>query len=123
MDLAVGKIVKAFRVYQNQLRIGELNRQSNLKTIQGQVDRVDLSSSALEMLKRAQADPFSQVQQFLEAGPTRPANRTTESNTQPAGPALEDIEFRPMDFSPSTQLDPPVEPPFSEARPPAESLI
>ena len=99
MELSVGQIVKAFRVYQNQFRIGELNRQSNLKTVQSQVDRVDLSASAQRLLGLADADPFSQVPQLLEAGPSRTPTAASSPKAGPIGPVLEAGEFQPMDFS------------------------
>lgn len=99
MDFAVGKVVKATQVYQNQSRIGDLNRKSNLKTVQGQLDRVDLSASAQRLLERAQADPFSQVLQFLEAGPSRTENPKPPQPSRPIGPVLESAEFQPLDFS------------------------
>ena len=99
MEFSVGQITKAFRVYQNQYRIGELNRQSNLKTVQGQVDRVDLSASAQQLLEQAEADPFFQVPQLLEAGPSRPKSAAPPAKAGPVGPVLESEEFQLMDFT------------------------
>jgi len=123
MDFAVGQTVKAFRVYQNQFRIGELNRQSNLKTIQGQVDRVELSTAAQQLLEKAQADPFSQVPQMLETRPSGTASQKDIRKTSPATPERENGEFQPLDFTKLDGAEPGAETASSGAGFPLEELF
>jgi len=53
MDISIQKVSQIFRTYRTQERIGELNRQANLKTVQQQEDRVSISSKAREQLQAA----------------------------------------------------------------------
>lgn len=53
MDLSIQKVSQIFRTYRTQERIGELNRQANLKTVQQQEDRVSISTKAREQLQTA----------------------------------------------------------------------
>ncbi len=51
MDLSVQKLSQIFRSYRTQERIGELNRQAKLNTVQQQQDRVSISTKAREQLQ------------------------------------------------------------------------
>lgn len=50
MDLKITPLNRIFKDYQNQERIGELNRKVATKRVQGQVDKVTLSKEALAMM-------------------------------------------------------------------------
>lgn len=49
MEISGAQINRIFRSYQSQSRIAELNKKANIKSVQGQVDRVDISPQAREM--------------------------------------------------------------------------
>lgn len=48
MNFSIQKVSQIFSTYRKQERIAELNRQSNLKTVQAQQDRVTISQKARE---------------------------------------------------------------------------
>lgn len=109
MDLAVGQITRAFRVYQNQLRIGELNRQSHLRTVQDQQDQVTLSAEAQRLFEQAQhrPEPPPPVIENPEtesaenaAGEHPAASGEDESGSREAGPDT----FVPLDFTQITSI-------------------
>lgn len=108
MDLAVSQITRAFRVYQNQLRIGELNRQSHLRTVQGQQDQVTLSAEAQRLFEQAQHRPEPppaienpETESAENAGGEHPAAPGGEEpGSQEPGPDT----FVPLDFTQMTSL-------------------
>lgn len=109
MDLAVSQITRAFRVYQNQFRIGELNRQSHLRTVQGQQDQVTLSAEAQRLFEQAQNRPEPpppvienhETESAENAGGEHPAAPGgEESGSQEPGPDT----FVPLDFTQMTSL-------------------
>ncbi len=57
MNFSIQKVSQIFSIYRTQERIGELNRQASLKTVQAQQDRVTISDQAREQL---QADATKQ---------------------------------------------------------------
>lgn len=50
MDIASLPASKISQMYQTQNRIAELNKKANIKSIQGQVDRVTISAEAHQMI-------------------------------------------------------------------------
>ena len=60
MPLSIIPVNQIFGKYDQQTRIGELNRENPVKTIQNQVDRVTISSEALK--KRAIDAALSAIQ-------------------------------------------------------------
>ena len=60
MPLSIIPVSQIFGKYDQQTRIGELNRKNPVKTIQSQVDRVTISSEALK--KRAIDAALSAIQ-------------------------------------------------------------
>ena len=60
MPLSIVPVSQIFGKYDQQTRIGELNRKNPVKTIQNQVDRVTISSEALK--KRAIDAALSAIQ-------------------------------------------------------------
>lgn len=103
MDLAVSQITRAFQVYRNQHRIGEANRQSRLRTVQGQQDRVTLSAEALRMFEQAQRRPEPPPVLETPESVTAPAETAATEppavggNEPPSGPGPE--TFVPLDFT------------------------
>ena len=65
MPLSIVPVNKIFGKYDQQTRIGELNRKNPVKTIQNQVDRVTISSEALK--KRAIDAALSAIQNANQA--------------------------------------------------------
>jgi len=59
MDFSIVGIAKASRVYNNQNRIAELNQKHPFKSVQGQADRVSLSSSAQRLFLESQGSQSS----------------------------------------------------------------
>ncbi len=60
MDFSISFSDKVFRAYQTQSVIAERNKQSSIKSVQNQKDRVTISPQAMEEFKKAQADEASQ---------------------------------------------------------------
>lgn len=52
MDFSIVPVNKVFKTYQGQARIADLNKKSQVKRIQGQVDRVSISSAARQALQK-----------------------------------------------------------------------
>ena len=65
MPLSIVPVNKIFGKYDQQTRIGELNRKNPVKTIQNQVDRVTISPEALK--KRAINAALSAIQNSNQA--------------------------------------------------------
>ena len=53
MDFSIVPVSKVFQTYQGQTRIAELNKKSQVKRIQGQVDQVSISKDARKALWEA----------------------------------------------------------------------
>lgn len=62
MDFSVTFSSKIFKAYQTQSVIAERNKQSSIKSIQSQRDRVAISPQAMEEFQKAQADEATQQQ-------------------------------------------------------------
>ncbi len=60
MDFSILPPGKVFKAYQTQSVIAERNKQSNVRSVQTQNDRVTISPRALEEFKKAQADAETQ---------------------------------------------------------------
>jgi hypothetical protein len=60
MDFSILPSGKVFKAYQTQSVIAERNRQSNIRSVQTQNDRVTISPRALEEFEKAQADTKTQ---------------------------------------------------------------
>jgi len=72
MPLSIVPVNKIFGKYDQQTRIGELNRKNPVKTIQNQVDRVTISPEALK--KRAINAALSAIQNSNQvSAETKPA--------------------------------------------------
>lgn len=56
MNFSIQKVSQIFSTYRKQERIAELNRQSNLKTVQTQQDRVTISQKAREQQQAEAAE-------------------------------------------------------------------
>ena len=57
MEFTTIKSEHISRVYQNQDRIAELNQKYPVKSVQGQADRVTISSTAKRLLQENQDSP------------------------------------------------------------------
>lgn len=55
MTISIGPISRVFKAYQSQLRVAELNKKENIKTVQGQVDRVSISPQARQLVSLERA--------------------------------------------------------------------
>ena len=53
MDFSIVPVSQVFKTYQGQERIAELNKKSQVKRIQGQVDQVSISNAARQALWQA----------------------------------------------------------------------
>jgi hypothetical protein len=53
MDFSIVPGSKVFKTYQGQTRIAELNKKSQVKRIQGQIDQVSISKDARQALWEA----------------------------------------------------------------------
>ncbi len=60
MDFSILPPGKVFKAYQTQSVIAERNKQSNIRSVQTQKDRVTISPRALEEFEKAQADSETQ---------------------------------------------------------------
>lgn len=60
MDFSILPPGKVFKAYQTQSVIAERNKQSNIRSVQTQNDRVTISPRALEEFEKAQADAKTQ---------------------------------------------------------------
>ena len=79
MTLSIIPVNQIFGKYDQQTRIGELNRKNPVKTIQNQVDRVTISPEALK--KRAIDAALSAIQNSSQVSTeTKPATGEKESS-------------------------------------------
>ena len=79
MTLSIIPVNKIFGKYDQQTRIGELNRKNPVKTIQNQVDRVTISPEALK--KRAINAALSAIQNSSQvSAETKPATGEEKSS-------------------------------------------
>jgi len=79
MPLSIIPVNKIFGKYDQQTRIGELNRKNPVKTIQNQVDRVTISPEALK--KRAINAALSAIQNSNQvSAETKPATSEKKSS-------------------------------------------
>ncbi len=79
MPLSIIPVNKIFGKYDQQTRIGELNRKNPVKTIQNQVDRVTISPEALK--KRAIDAALSAIQNASQvSAETKPATGEKKSS-------------------------------------------
>ena len=79
MPLSIIPVSQIFGKYDQQTRIGELNRKSSVKTIQNQVDRVTISPEALK--KRAINAALSAIQNSNQvSAETKPATGEKKSS-------------------------------------------
>ncbi|HIO24272.1 MAG TPA: hypothetical protein EYN22_07785 [Nitrospinaceae bacterium] len=79
MPLSIVPVNKIFGKYDQQTRIGELNRKNPVKTIQNQVDRVTISPEALK--KRAINAALSAIQNSNQvSAETKPATGEKKSS-------------------------------------------
>ena len=79
MKISATQVNRIFRSYQSQSRIAELNKKANIKTVQRQVDRVEISPQARTMavlkLISKSAPPAEATKPTAE---TVPAEETVE---------------------------------------------
>ena len=79
MPLSIIPVNQVFGKYDQQTRIGELNRKNPVKTIQNQVDRVTISPEALK--KRAINAALSAIQNSSQvSAETKPATGEKKSS-------------------------------------------
>ena len=87
MDFSIVPANKVFKTYQGQTRIAELNKKSQVKRIQGQVDQVSISKDARKALWAALLalpieDPIPVLpQKSSEAEAGKPEQTPTEDFT------------------------------------------
>ncbi len=79
MTLSIIPINQIFGKYDQQTRMGELNRKNPVKTIQNQVDRVTISPEALK--KRAIDAALAAIQNSSQV--SAEAKSTSEENVEP----------------------------------------
>ena len=51
MDFSAIPLAEAAKIYQTQTRIAELNKKVNIKSVQGQMDRVEISPKARQLIR------------------------------------------------------------------------
>jgi hypothetical protein len=66
MDFSISFSDKVFRAYQTQSVIADRNKQSSIKSVQNQRDRVTISPQAMEEFQKAQADEANQKDLEIE---------------------------------------------------------
>ena len=79
MTLSIIPVNQIFGKYDQQTRMGELNRKNPVKTIQNQVDRVTISPEALK--KRAIDAALAAIQNSSQV--SSEAKSTSEENVEP----------------------------------------
>ncbi len=79
MTLSIIPVNQIFGKYDQQTRMGELNRKNPVKTIQNQVDRVTISPEALK--KRAIDSALAAIQKSSQV--STEAKPTSEENVEP----------------------------------------
>ncbi|MFQ5451347.1 MAG: hypothetical protein ACE5E9_12025 [Nitrospinaceae bacterium] len=87
MDISIVPINKITKVYQRQDRIAELNKKSDIKSVQGQVDRVTLSAAGRSMETPAPVNQNPIPQPAPSPGPTDavPYGPVPQAGTPDAG--------------------------------------
>ena len=83
MDFSILPPGKVFKAYQTQSVIAERNKQSNIRSVQTQNDRVTISPRALEEFEKAQADTETQEKRKDIADILAESSRSEESNSTP----------------------------------------
>ena len=78
MTLSIIPVNQIFGKYDQQTRMGELNRKNSVRTIQNQVDRVTISPEALK--KRAIDDALAAIQNSSQV--STEAKSTSEDNVE-----------------------------------------
>ncbi|GJL77140.1 MAG: hypothetical protein NPINA01_01290 [Nitrospinaceae bacterium] len=63
MDFSIVRSTQISKVYQNQDRIAELNQKFKFNSVQGQIDRVSISTAARKMLLEDQETQTTQAPQ------------------------------------------------------------
>jgi regulator of protease activity HflC (stomatin/prohibitin superfamily) len=83
MDFSILPPGKVFKAYQTQSVIAERNKQSNIRSVQTQNDRVTISPRALEEFEKAQADAETQESRKDIADILAESTRNDNSNSSP----------------------------------------
>jgi hypothetical protein len=83
MDFSILPPGKVFKAYQTQSVIAERNKQSNIRSVQTQNDRVTISPRALEEFEKAQADTETQESRKDIADILAESAGTDNSNSPP----------------------------------------
>lgn len=79
MDFSIVPVSKVFKAYQGQARIADLNKKSQVKRVQGQVDHVAISSEARQALQKTPDTPEVEAkEEALAAKGSKPAPAATE---------------------------------------------
>lgn len=81
MDIAITTVSRVFKTYQGQARIAELNKKNPVKRVQGQRDRVSISSEAKAALNAhmtGQSSARSVEAQPAQAQPVETAEFTPD---------------------------------------------
>ena len=97
MTLSIIPVKQIFGKYAQQTRMGELNREKLVRTIQNQVDRVTISSEALK--KRAIDDALAAIQNSSQV--STEAKSTSEDNVElvsHADKAVQNTSGRPHEL-------------------------
>jgi regulator of protease activity HflC (stomatin/prohibitin superfamily) len=81
MDFSILPPGKVFKAYQTQSVIAERNKQSNIRSVQTQNDRVTISPRALEEFEKAQADTEAQENRKDIADILAESARADDSNS------------------------------------------
>ncbi|MFQ5673641.1 MAG: hypothetical protein ACE5G9_11140 [Nitrospinales bacterium] len=79
MEISSAQISRIFNSYLNQARIAELNKKANIKSVQGQVDRVDISTAAKQQLAlRALSKALAPAEAIDSGEPTDREEKTAD---------------------------------------------
>lgn len=88
MEISIITVNRIFKTYQGQARIAELNSKNPVKRVQGQRDRVSISSAARAALAAQAASGASQSEvRKVEAQTVQTEEVETEKNEETAAPA------------------------------------
>ena len=104
MTLSIIPVNQIFGKYDQQTRMGELNRKNSVKTIQNQVDRVTISPEALK--KRAIDAALAAIQNSSQV--STEAKSTSEDNVEldsHAGKAVQNTSDRPHELGEKKEED------------------
>ncbi len=107
MTLSVGQTTRIYQTYRSQEKIAELNKQSGLRTVQGQVDSVSISARARELLQaqqerdggRAPSTTPVPAPEVVREIPTPNAGSVTPVE-EPTAPDAESIAPPPLEETP-----------------------